>query len=108
MSLHHRSNKGMIPKLSVRDLEEIREIIESCLDKLTETVDSECREATPEYLTTPEVAALTKYKKATLEAMRSKRQGPPYYRQGYNVRYRSDEVRAWMEANREDGDMIAS
>ncbi|WP_165802819.1 helix-turn-helix domain-containing protein [Pelagivirga sediminicola] len=44
-------------------------------------------DARPEYLTTREVAELTKYKKATLEALRAKRQGPPFYRQGFNIRY---------------------
>ncbi len=37
----------------------------------------------------------------TLESMRSQRRGPPFYRVGRLIRYREDEVQAWMERQRE-------
>jgi predicted DNA-binding transcriptional regulator AlpA len=53
---------------------------------------------TPEYLTAEQVAQLTGFSSKALEAFRSKRQGPLYLKVGHNVRYRADDVRAWVEA----------
>ncbi|WP_300051191.1 helix-turn-helix domain-containing protein [Sulfitobacter sp.] len=103
MSMHHRNPGNLVPKLSLRDLEEIREIIVESLSGLLDEIMADRPEPQPEYLTTREVEGITKYKKATLEALRAKRKGPPFYRQGATVRYRSDEVRAWIEADREGG-----
>jgi len=105
MSFHHRNSSNRAPKLSLRDLEEIREVVSECLSELLSELVQERRESLPEYLTTREVEELTKYKKSTLEALRAKRCGPPFYRQGGSIRYRSDEVRAWIESKREDANV---
>lgn len=86
-------------RLSEQDLQEIRRLIVDCLEELLERQGRTTSQQV-EYLKTSQVAALTGYTQATLEAFRSKRMGPPFYKQGYNVRYRADEVRAWMEADR--------
>lgn len=103
MSIHHRNSGNLAPRLSLRDLEEIRGVIAECLAELMEEFASDRPEPQPEYLTTREVEQLTKYKKSTLEALRAKRSGPPFYRQGATIRYRSDEVRAWIEGERDGG-----
>jgi len=53
---------------------------------------------TPEYLTPDQVAQMTGFSTKSLEAYRAKRQGPPFLKVGTSVRYRADDVRAWMEA----------
>lgn len=53
---------------------------------------------TPEYLTAEQVAQMTGFSPKALEAYRAKRIGPNYLKVGHNVRYRADEVRAWVEA----------
>jgi|GEM_PF-7080623 len=101
MSIHQRNSGSIVPRLNLRDLEEIRGVIADCLAGFLEEIAADRPEPEPEYLTTREVEELTKYKKSTLEALRAKRSGPPFYRQGATIRYRSDEVRAWIEAERE-------
>ncbi|MEL6587922.1 MAG: helix-turn-helix domain-containing protein [Pseudomonadota bacterium] len=54
---------------------------------------------TPEYLTAEQVAQMTGFSTKSLEAYRAKRQGPPFLKVGHSVRYRADDVRAWMEAD---------
>lgn len=60
---------------------------------------------TPEYLTTSQVAQLTGFSLRALEAMRAKRTGPNFVKVGKAkngpIRYRLEDVRAWMLANRE-------
>jgi len=51
----------------------------------------------PEYLTAQQVAQMTGFSLKSLEAMRHKRNGPPYLKVGTRVRYRADDVRAWIE-----------
>ena len=53
---------------------------------------------TPEYLTAEQVAQMTGFSTKSLEAYRAKRQGPPFLKIGHSVRYRADDVRAWVEA----------
>lgn len=53
---------------------------------------------TPEYLTADQVAQMTGFSTKSLEAYRAKRQGPPFLKVGNSVRYRADDVRAWVEA----------
>lgn len=103
MSIHHRISGSQTPRLNLRDLEEIRGVVAECLAGLLVEISADRPEPQPEYLTTREVEELTKYKKSTLEALRSKQAGPPFYRQGATIRYRSDEVRAWIEAERDGG-----
>lgn len=52
---------------------------------------------TPEYLTAEQVAQMTGFSPKVLEHYRSQRSGPPYLKIGHNVRYRADDVRAWVE-----------
>ena len=53
---------------------------------------------TPEYLTADQVAQMTGFSTKSLEAYRAKRQGPPFLKIGHSIRYRADDVRAWVEA----------
>jgi predicted DNA-binding transcriptional regulator AlpA len=53
---------------------------------------------TPEYLTAEQVAQMTGFSPKALEAYRAKRIGPNDLKVGHNVRYRADDVRAWVEA----------
>lgn len=53
---------------------------------------------TPEYLSPREASTLTGIPLKTLEAMRSKRIGPPYVKRGASVRYPVRELREWMQS----------
>lgn len=53
---------------------------------------------TPEYLTASQVAQMTGFSTKALEAYRAKRIGPPFLKVGQSIRYRADDVRAWVEA----------
>ena len=50
-----------------------------------------------EYLTTKEVAEEIGYKESTLRTYRYNKQGPPFYKLGGKVLYKSSELRAWIE-----------
>ncbi len=91
----YRSNR-----LSDTDLQEIRGVVLECLEELADRLGHNPAEFQVEYLKTSQVAALTGFTKATLESFRTKQVGPPFFKRGCNVRYRADEVREWMEANR--------
>lgn len=52
----------------------------------------------PEYLTAEQVAQMTGFSTKALEAYRAKRLGPPFLKVGYSIRYRAEDVRAWVEA----------
>jgi excisionase family DNA binding protein len=54
----------------------------------------------PVYLTPAEVSRLTGLGLKTLEAMRAKRRGPPYYKVGRLVRYGLNDVYVWIERER--------
>ena len=54
----------------------------------------------PEYLDSEQAAALTGFTPKALERMRHRDEGPPFYRIGKSVRYRVEDLRAWMEAGR--------
>ncbi len=55
----------------------------------------------PEFLTPTQAAALSGYTVKALEVMRAKREGPPYSKpDGRSVRYRVDELRAWLSQHR--------
>ncbi|MFP4450519.1 MAG: helix-turn-helix transcriptional regulator [Rhodosalinus sp.] len=58
---------------------------------------------TPEYLTPDQMAQMTGFSTRALEACRAKRQGPPFLKVGTSVRYRADDVSAWMEAGEKRG-----
>lgn len=87
-------------RLSDKDLQEIRGVVLECLEELSDRLGYTPMDQPVVYLKTSQVAELTGYTQATLESFRAKRTGPPFYKQGYNVRYRADEVREWMEAER--------
>lgn len=54
----------------------------------------------PLFLTQREVAESLRVPARTLEDWRQTRQGPPYFKLGRHVRYRRDEVLAWVEGRR--------
>ena len=49
--------------------------------------------------TIDQVAEYLLMSKTTLYGWRGRRYGPPNYRLGNQIRYRPDEVRAWVDAN---------
>ncbi|MEM0989537.1 MAG: helix-turn-helix domain-containing protein [Pseudomonadota bacterium] len=53
---------------------------------------------TPEYLTAEQVSQMTGFSPKALEGYRAKRTGPPFLKVGHSVRYRADDVRAWVES----------
>lgn len=54
----------------------------------------------PEYLSPRQVQLLTGIPTKSLEAMRSVRQGPPYYKVGdRRVRYKLEDIRKWIESD---------
>lgn len=52
----------------------------------------------PEYLSPRQASQLTGIPIKTLEAMRGKREGPPYYKQGRRVFYKAKDLRDYMES----------
>lgn len=60
----------------------------------------EAQSELPLFLTQREVAELLRLPARTLEDWRQTRQGPPYFKLGRHVRYRRDEVLAWVEGRR--------
>jgi predicted DNA-binding transcriptional regulator AlpA len=55
---------------------------------------------TYELLDTPALAALLGVPERTLTQWRYKRTGPAFVKVGAGVRYRSDDVEAWLDAQR--------
>lgn len=53
------------------------------------------------YMSPTVTSRMTGVSVKTLEAMRAQRRGPPFYRIGRLIRYRVDEVQAWIERQRE-------
>ena len=66
--------------------------------RLSEVFRSGHQPIAPEYLTAAQAAQLTGFSTKALESFRSKRIGPPFLKVGKSVRYRSADVRSWIEA----------
>lgn len=80
--------------------------IESLSRHIAENVALQLRQQPlPEYITTEQLAHLTGFSLRALEAMRSKRIGPPFIKIGNSknsaIRYRVEDIRAWMQQHRE-------
>ncbi len=60
------------------------------------------RAVTPEYLDTEQASILTGVAVQTLEILRSRRDGPAFYKVGRSVRYAVRDLRAWMERDRHE------
>ena len=58
------------------------------------------RETKNPYLSASKVAQLTGFSPKSLEAMRYRRTGPPFFRIGNRIRYRHSDVIAFMEQER--------
>lgn len=56
--------------------------------------------AFPQYLTPQQAADYLGMSKSFLDKARVHGDGPPYFKIGNRVRYRRDELDAWMEAHR--------
>lgn len=80
------------------DQQTIDAIAEALAERLLRELPRGRLPMTPEYLTADQVAQMTGFSTKSLEAYRAKRQGPPFLKVGHSVRYRADDVRAWMEA----------
>ncbi len=52
-------------------------------------------------LTTPEAASILDISPRTLEKSRSHGDGPPFYKIGRSVKYRKDEVEAWLASRKQ-------
>lgn len=76
------------------------------IDELAAAVAARVIEALPrgrlpiiqEYLSADQVTQMTGFSPKWLEARRADRSGPPYIKIGSTVRYRTSDVRAFMEA----------
>jgi predicted DNA-binding transcriptional regulator AlpA len=66
--------------------------------KVVEALRRDDIHVAPEYLNPAQVARLTGYSQKALESLRSRRTGPRFFRVGRSIRYRADDVRAWVEA----------
>jgi hypothetical protein len=51
----------------------------------------------PEYVTETDAATLSGFSRKALETLRYRGDGPKYYRVGRCIRYRTDQLRAWIE-----------
>ena len=71
----------------------ISDVVARHHDMKTETA---ARESTG-LMTPPEVADYLKVPVLTLQTWRAKRKGPRVYRVGKHVRYRRDDLDAWLE-----------
>ncbi len=80
------------------DQQTIDAVAEAVAERLLRELPRGRLPMTPEYLTADQVAQMTGFSTKSLEAYRAKRQGPPFLKVGHSVRYRADDVRAWMEA----------
>ncbi len=80
------------------DQQTIDAVAEAVAERLLRELPRGRLPMTPEYLTAEQVAQMTGFSSKSLEAYRAKRQGPPFLKVGHSVRYRADDVRAWMEA----------
>ncbi|MFN3275071.1 MAG: helix-turn-helix transcriptional regulator [Paracoccus sp. (in: a-proteobacteria)] len=80
------------------DQKTIDAIAEAVAERLLRELPRGRLPMTPEYLTADQVAQMTGFSTKSLEAYRAKRQGPPFLKIGHSIRYRADDVRAWVEA----------
>lgn len=75
---------------------------------MSSMLDAPCAALPAEYLTSAQVSQLTGFTPRALEAMRSRRVGPAFCKIGDSkrgaVRYRVDDVRAWIEGHRATAD----
>jgi predicted DNA-binding transcriptional regulator AlpA len=51
----------------------------------------------PEFLTPVQVGHMTGFTPKALEYLRSRRNGPRFFKVGNSVRYRASDVRSWIE-----------
>ncbi len=65
-----------------------------------ENIDKESPKNQDEYLTIDELCELTRLKKATIYAMRSRREIPAY-KFGRELRFRRSEIEDWMQTRRQ-------
>ena len=80
------------------DQKTVDAIAEAVAERLLRELPRGRRPMTPEYLTADQVAEMTGFSSKSLEAYRAKRQGPPFLKIGHSIRYRADDVLAWVEA----------
>lgn len=74
------------------------EIANAMMEKLFDRLRKGDLLVPPEYLSPRLVSQLAGVSIKSLEAMRSVRKGPPYYKVGGRVRYKIQDVRDWIEA----------
>lgn len=76
---------------------ELKQLAEQIVEELWARLRKGDQLDAPEYLSPRQVSQLTSIPVKTLEAMRGKREGPPYYKVGGRVRYRLQDVRNFIE-----------
>ncbi len=93
-------------RLTEADLARLQQLLEDYRKHVEKTIEKGIEELkksnTPEYLTTDDAAKMTRFTRKTLESMRSRQMGPEYIKLGNTVRYRSADVRRWMENGSSD------
>lgn len=75
----------------------VDEMVNAVAARVIEALRTGDAPVAPEYLTAAQVAQITGFSPKALEALRHKRSGPPYLKVGKSVRYRAEDVRAWVE-----------
>ena len=80
------------------DQQTIETIAEAVAERILRELPRGRVPVTPEYLTADQVSQMTGFSPKALENYRSKRSGPPFLKVGHSVRYRADDVRAWVES----------
>lgn len=90
----------------------VRDFAEQVSTHIAAKLQSQLRaddNVTPEYLTPRQTAQLVGFSLRALEAMRARRIGPVYVKVGKAkngpIRYRLEDVRAWMQSHREVTDV---
>lgn len=54
----------------------------------------------PEWMTTEELSAMLRIPKSSIYDWRKRHEGPPAYRIGRHLRWRRDDVVAWLQGQR--------
>lgn len=79
------------------DQDTISAIVDAVAERILRDLPRGRLSIAPEYLSPDQVAQMTGFSLKWLEARRAERNGPPYIKVGHNVRYRAEDVRAFIE-----------
>lgn len=75
----------------------IHRAVSAAIDELFLRLQNGESPVAPEYLSPRQASQLSGTPVRTLEAMRGKREGPPYYKVGGRIRYKLQDIRDYIE-----------